>query len=59
MIVVPTSNDVVLGQRTQPIEWFAVVLTIAGVGFAVGLAVWARRRRQPADTAAVGQGVSD
>jgi hypothetical protein len=45
MIVVPTSHDVVLTQRTQPLEWLATVLTVLGVAFAIALAVWVRFRR--------------
>ena len=45
MIVVPTSHDVVLSQQTQPVEWFATVLTVLGGLFAIALAVWVRLKR--------------
>ena len=46
MIVVPTSKDVVIGQRTQSMEWLGVVLTIVGALLAVLIALWAQIRRR-------------
>ena len=51
MIVVPTSHDVVLTTRTQPIEWFATLVTVLAVAFAIALSVRARRRHRTATPA--------
>jgi uncharacterized membrane protein len=45
MIVVPTSHDVVLTQRTQPVEWIATLLTVLGLLGAIALTVWTRVAR--------------
>lgn len=51
MVVVPTEEDVVLEFARSPAEYVGMVLTVLGIGTAVGLVWWRRRERMRADAA--------